>query len=311
MSRIYVSGETDPYFNVAAEYQLFMEAGPDTRLFLWRNRPSVIIGRNQNVFAECDTEFLRRHGISPVRRFSGGGAVYHDLGNVNYTFLSREEDADTGRYLKVIRDALLSVGVECSFSGRNDLLAGGRKFSGQAYYADHGNLLWHGTLMIDVDLGMLTGALKPSFLKLSSKGIDSVSSRVVNLSDIGGGITPEKAIGAVTGAFAAEYGTDTSVRQIDGGSMRPSILGKIRSDDWIYGQSPDFEVNFDRRLSFGNVGISADISGGRISRLKIYTDSLAAIDFTHFERESAGLPFDEKLLITRLEEFAEKCVEIK
>ncbi len=306
MSRIYLSQQTDPYFNVAAEYQLFKQTREDISLFLWRNRPSVIIGRNQNIFAECNTQFLKMRGISPVRRLSGGGAVFQDLGNLNYTFLSREEDADKEKYIKVIRGAMMSMGVECTFSGRNDLLAGGRKFSGQAYYADHGNLLYHGTLMINVDLDMMAGALHPSFIKLSSKGIESVKSRVVNLSDICEGITAQRAAAALINAFKVEYDTDLSVQPLNKANMQPAAFRKISSDEWIYGQAPDFDVKFERKLSFGNACIYADVSCGMITRLKVYTDSLVEIDFTQFEREAAGHLFDEDKLAVQLESYVAK-----
>ncbi|MCC9296744.1 lipoate--protein ligase [Clostridium sp. MT-14] len=305
MSRIYVSLETDPYYNVAAEYQLFSEAGPKTCLFLWRNRPAVVLGRNQNVFAECDTEFLKEHEIVPVRRLSGGGAVFHDLGNVNFTFISEEKYADVGRYLKIISNAILSMGVECTFSGRNDLLISGKKFSGHAQYADYGNFLYHGTLMVNVNLDMLTGALKPSFLKLNSKGINSVRSRVVNLSDLCEGVTPESTIDAVIQAFMLEYGMEMSIRQISSNNMKPSILEKIKRDDWIYGEAPDFNISFEEKLSFGNVTIFANVSDGRISRLKVYTDSLVPIDFTAFEKGLTKSFFDKKILTHRLEKFVD------
>lgn len=303
MNRIYISEESDPYFNVAAEYQLFTETGPETCLFLWQNRPAVILGRNQNVFAECDMAFLRGHGIPPVRRLSGGGTVFHDLGNVNFTFLAREEDANMDRYLKVVHDAVSSLGVECTFSGRNDLLAGGKKFSGHAHYTDDGHFLYHGTLMVSVDLDMLAGALKPSFIKLRSRGIDSVRSRVVNLSDLCADITPQKMKDAMAQAFLAEYATEPSAFPINKRTIRPSILEKIQKADWIYGEAPDFDVSFEKKLSFGNVCISADISNGRITRIKIHTDSLAVLDFTSYEKELLGSFFDEGTLISHLEQF--------
>lgn len=306
MNQIYVSLETNPYFNVAAEYQLFQENGPDTGLFLWQNRSSVILGRNQNVFAECDTNFLKEHEIFPVRRLSGGGAVFQDMGNVNFTFLSREDHADIDRYLKVLGNAVLSLGVECTFSGRNDMLAGGKKFSGHARFADCGHLLYHGTIMISVDIDLLTGALKPSFLKLNSKGIHSVRSRVVNLSQLNGDITPAGVEDAMIKAFAAEYGAEVPVRHISRENMKPSLYEKIKKDDWIYGEAPDFDLSFEKKLSFGNVSVSADISGGIVSRLKIYTDSLAAVDFTPFEKELTGSFFDEKVISDKLEQFVMK-----
>lgn len=303
MSQIYISLETDPYFNVAAEYQLFKETSGGTSLFLWRNKPAVIFGRNQNVFAECDVKFLKKHGILPVRRFSGGGAVFHDLGNVNFTFLSKEQDADINRYRKVIRDAVYSLGIACTFSGRNDLLIEGKKFSGHAYYADLGNFLYHGTIMVNVDFDLLSGALKPSFLKLHSNGIPSVRNRVVNLSQVNVGITLESVQEALMKAFAAEYGADEPLIYIDSHNMQPSVYGKIKKDDWIYGESPDFDIRFERKLSFGNVTVFADISGGKVYRTKIYTDSLAAIDFSPCEKTLTGLFFREDILVAAIENF--------
>ncbi|MBE6828591.1 MAG: lipoate--protein ligase, partial [Ruminococcaceae bacterium] len=201
------------------------------------------------------------------------------------------------------------LGIACTFSGRNDILIEGKKFSGCAYYADEGSFLYHGTVMVNVDLDMLSGALRPSPLKLHSKGIQSVRNRVVNLSQFGMGITPESIQDALIKAFAAEYGTDEPVLRIDRNSMQPSVYEKIKEDDWIYGESPEFDISFERKLSFGNVTVFADISGGKISRAKIYTDSLAAIDFSLCEKTLEGLLFREDTLAAAIESFVENTTE--
>ncbi len=306
MNRIYVSAETDPYFNIATEYQLFTEIRSGTSLFLWQNRPSVILGRNQNIFAECDLEFLRVQEILPVRRFSGGGAVFHDLGNVNFTFLAKEADADTDQYLKVLQKAVLSLGVECVFSGRNDLLADGKKFSGHAYYTDNGNFLYHGTLMVNVDLDVLSGGLKPSYTKLHSKGIDSVRSRVVNLSHLRPGITTEHVKDSLVRAFMAEYETTPPICEINRENTQPAILEKLKSHDWIYGESPDFDMSLEKRLSFGNVSVYVDTIGGRVARIRLHTDSLENIDFGPCEEALTGSLFNLEALVACIEQYVEK-----
>lgn len=304
MSRILISRETDPYYNVAAEHELFLQGREGTRLFLWQNRPAVVLGRSQNFSAECDMDFLKRKGILPVRRFSGGGAVFHDLGNLNFTFLDREEAAQPDRYLKVVRTAMGKLGLECEHSGRNDLMLGGKKFSGQAYYADEGCYLYHGTILVDVDLALLSGALRPSFLKLSSKGIASVRSRVTNLKEADSTITVERVKEALGRAFAEEFGLEGERASfLDRQSLRPGGAELLRRDEWLYGETPDFSVRIEKKLSFGNATLLAQVSDGKILHLKIHTDSLENLDFSACEREMEGEFFQEENIAEKLEKW--------
>ncbi|MEA4920547.1 MAG: lipoate--protein ligase [Clostridiaceae bacterium] len=307
MSRIFVSTETDPYFNIAAEYQLFLEAVDEPQLFLWQNNRAVIMGRNQSFSAECDMEFLQKHHIKLARRFSGGGSVFHDLGNVNFTFLSTEAAAEPDRYLKVIKNAIEFCGVQCDFSSRNDLVTDGKKFSGHAYYTDHGKYMYHGTIMISVDFELLSGALHPSYLKLHSKGIDSVKSRVINLSEINREITTEGIMRACITAFRQEYAAGGIVEYLGGRQMRPEALDMLRSESWIYGQSPDYEIEIEKKLSFGNVTINSDVTDGRITRIKIYTDGLAPISFAECEKELSGEIFHEAVIVQKIEKWYSTC----
>lgn len=306
MNRIYVSLETDPYFNVAAEYQLFLQSDEDTCLFLWQNRPAVIAGRNQNFFAECDMAYLERHQILPVRRLSGGGAVFQDMGNVNFTFLTKERRADTDQFLSVIKSAVASYGIVCTFSGRNDLLYEGKKFSGHAYYTDDGNYLYHGTIMVDVDMDMLSNALKPSLLKLRSKGITSVKSRVINLSQINGEITAAGIKDALMGTFSAICDTCAPVQYISKETMHLSLLDIITHDEWIYGEAPEYEINAEKKLPLGNVSIAADIVDGRVRHITIHTDSLSTFDFFDCEKKLIGVLFKEDTLFDRIAEYMDK-----
>ena len=177
-----ISDSTDPYHNLALEQLLFDHCEHDSViLYLWQNNNTIVIGKNQEPYNECRVdEFLRDNGRI-ARRRSGGGAVFHDLGNLNFTFLVPTADYDLDKQLKVIELACEKLGVKVERSGRNDILADGRKFSGNAFYKNGPRAYHHGTLMVDVDREKMGRYLNPSKAKLSSKGVDSVRSRVVNL----------------------------------------------------------------------------------------------------------------------------------
>ena len=178
--------------NLAYEYCLMNELAlrrPGEKiLYLWQNKDTVVIGRNQNPYKECNMSFLKENGIELARRMTGGGAVYHDLGNVNYSFLCRKEAYDREMIFTSVVEALDSLGVRCQVSGRNDILAEGLKISGNAFYQNRDVVLHHGTIMVHVDIGRMKACLTPSKAKLYSKGIRSVEGRVGNLADIRGGL---------------------------------------------------------------------------------------------------------------------------
>lgn len=291
MNKIIISKEFDPYFNIAAENQLLLSADEDIHLFLWQNDASVIIGRNQNLYAECDLLYMKKHNIKAVRRFSGGGAVYHDRGNLNFTFITKEKTASQVECLKRVQSALARLGMECEFSGRNDLLYKQQKFSGHAYYTDGSNYMYHGTILVNVDTGQLAKVLTPSKLKLKSKGIASVKSRVVNLSTIDSEITVER----VKQAFIDTFPYD-SMEYIDRTNFKAPLEQMLSSYDWLYAQSPDFEIEFERRYPFGNVSVYITSSDGLIQNAKINTDSLLLIDFKPCESELIGKCFSEQVV---------------
>ena len=188
--RVCESEGLDPYRNLAIEQHLLETVlGGCCLLYLWQNERTVVIGRNQNAWAECRTTALFEEGGRLARRLSGGGAVYHDLGNLNFTFLLCEEDYDLTRQLSVIRRACSLCGIETEISGRNDLLASGRKFSGNAFCHHEGRAYHHGTLLIDVDADAMGRYLSPSKAKLEAKGVESVRSRVVNLRELNPALT--------------------------------------------------------------------------------------------------------------------------
>ncbi len=221
---------TDPYHNLALEQYMTEHVAPgECILYLWQNARTVVIGRNQNAWKECDTEALRADGGKLARRLSGGGAVFHDMGNLNFTFIMPTEDFDVERQLSVIIRACERFGIKAQMTGRNDLtvcgcstcagmedksLRGlternvgseGAKFSGNAFYHHHGKSYHHGTILVDADMALMSRYLRPHPEKLRAKGVDSVRSRVVNLCDICPGLTVEAMRGAMKAAFLDVY----------------------------------------------------------------------------------------------------------
>ena len=202
----YLGTGTEPYENLAVE-RFLMEAVEEGELilYLWQNRRTVVIGRNQNPWRECRLTELQRDGGSLARRLSGGGAVYHDLGNLNFTFCVQGMDYDLRRQQSVILEACHLLGIGAELSGRNDLLAEGRKFSGNSFYNHNGYAFHNGTLLVDADLECIGKYLSPSRMKLEGKGVDSVRSRVVNLAELHPGLTVEHMCRAMTKALESIY----------------------------------------------------------------------------------------------------------
>ena len=210
----------DPYENLALEEALLHRVGEgELILYLWQNERTVVIGRNQNPWKECRTALLAEEGGRLARRLSGGGAVFHDLGNLNFTFLMSAEDWDLPRQLTVIERACRSLGIPAERSGRNDLLADGRKFSGNAFYQHNGKAYHHGTLMVDVDMEMVQRYLSPSKAKLAAKGVDSVRSRVVNLREFVPDLTVEQLADALIAAIAEVYPVAPAISRPDEASV--------------------------------------------------------------------------------------------
>ena len=229
---------TDPAFNLALEECLlqWLPADHPGLFLLWQNAPSVIVGRHQVTLDEIDSDFVRRRGLPVVRRMTGGGAVYHDLGNLNFSFMENahgRKTVDFARYLRPVCEALAELGVRASLSGRNDLEAGGRKISGSAQSLRQGRILHHGTLLVSLDFGELVQALHVDPDKIRSKGIASVRSRVANISEFW---TPGSSMEGLRAALLR--------RCADGaGQLEPEVLRaaeelaerKYRSWDWNYG----------------------------------------------------------------------------
>ena len=205
----YITGCTEPYRNLAVErYLLEHTPAGSVTLYLWQNKNTVVIGRNQNPWAECNMAQLRRDGVHLVRRLSGGGAVYHDSGNLNFTFLTDARTYNLARQLEVILTALKSLGINAEKSGRNDILVDGRKVSGNAFYTSGAKKYHHGTLLIDVKTDKMAKYLTVSPLKLQAKGVSSVKSRVLNLKSVCPFLTVPVLQNALVRSFAEIYGSE-------------------------------------------------------------------------------------------------------
>ncbi len=267
----------DPYANLAVEEYLLSHCRKnECILYLWQNQRTVVIGKNQNAWAECRTEELEKDNGHLARRLSGGGAVYHDLGNLNFTFVTDKEHFDVPRQLEVIQGALQSLGIPAEKSGRNDLVLHGRKFSGNAFYRQEGFCYHHGTIMVDVQVEEMLKYLTVSKEKLSSNGVASVKARVANLIDDAPELTIGKLKHALKGAFEKAYGrrsdticTDT----FDRNDIRRAYE-RLRSWEWLYGRKLDFQYELSHRFGWGQLTIDFQVQEGRIKDLAAYTDAL-------------------------------------
>jgi len=295
--RLLLSNSTDPWFNLAVEDCIFRQLAHQRILFLWRNAQTVVIGLGQNPWKECNTGRMQQDGIRLARRSSGGGAVFHDLGNTCFTFMAGKPEYDKSVSTAIILNALNSLGIQVSASGRNDLVAitadGERKISGSAYRETADKGFHHGTLLLNADLSRLADYLNPDPKKLQAKGIASVRSRVANLSELMPNIDHQQLCHAVTQAFFDWYG-ETTEPEVISADVFPNLPGfseqfaKQSSWEWNFGKAPAFSHLLNERFSWGGVDIHFDVSQGKISRAQIYTDSLQPDVFSYLAQQLVG-----------------------
>ncbi len=285
--RIIHSTSYNPWVNLSIEEVLLTNVKPDEAiLYLWQNDNTVVIGRNQNPWKECDCEALTADGGKLARRLSGGGAVFHDLGNLNFTFIMNKKHYDVRKQQMVIIDALKKYGIEAVFSGRNDMLIDGRKFSGHAYYSNGTNAYHHGTILVHTDFEKLSGYLNPSAEKIQSKSVASVKSRVINIAEVYPGMTTDMIKQSMSESFTAYYGAATSSNFESTPDAIIELYEKYSSWEWCYGKSPAFDVSQRKRFDWGEVEINLSLQKSLIKEVKIYTD---AMDVEMFDRLSTGL----------------------
>ena len=300
---LYESRSNDPYYNLAVEQYLLESVEDRCILYLWQNENTVVIGRNQNPWKECRTTLLEQEGGHLARRLSGGGAVFHDLGNLNFTFLMPQADYDLDRQLTVIRQAVRSFSIPAEKSGRNDILADGRKFSGNAFYKNGRRAYHHGTLLVDADMSKMSRYLNPSKAKLQSKGVDSVRSRVVNLKELCPAITVDTLKTALTPAFAQVYGLPVQrITDAELDTQRIEALVELnRSWDWNFGHKMPFTLEREGRFPWGGVQVQLHINEGCIRQVKIYSDAMDWDWVPDVEERLMGCRLERSALRERLE----------
>jgi lipoate-protein ligase A len=274
------SHDTNPHHNLALEQLVFEKLGGENDCFmLWQNNNSIIIGRHQNTLEEIDSDFVKENNITVARRLSGGGAVYHDMGNLNFTFITaadKQKGLDFSAFCEPIRKALSYFGVPVELSGRNDMTVEGKKFSGNAQYLKDGKVMHHGTILYDSDLQVLSHALKPSSDKIESRGIKSVKSRVTNIRPY---MKTDMPVSGFWAALKNYFFEAFDMREFTLAGEHIAEVEKLRESiysqwSWNYGNSPPYSVHKTRRIEgCGKIEILLDVEKeGIIRNVAFYGD---------------------------------------
>ena len=275
MNQLYVSTSNDGWRNLAVdEYFLDHIKPDDAMLYFYINANAVIIGRSQNPWAECNLQKMDADRVQLVRRITGGGAVYHDCGNLNFSFIMGENRYDLSKQMNLILNAVRAMGIPCEFSGRNDLLADGRKFSGNAFCTRGAVRQHHGTLLLNADLSKLQNYLNVDPRKLQSKGTKSVRSRVCNLSQFVPEIDCATMLEKLKNAYREIYGDyqELQTADLDEVAIAP-YYQKQTSEAWRLGQTPRFDIEIENRFAWGNVQLLLSLRHCVIDELKVYSDA--------------------------------------
>jgi lipoate---protein ligase len=302
-------GITDPRINLAIEeYALKNLDIDETYLLFYINGPSIIIGKNQNTIEEINTEYVEKNGIHVVRRLSGGGAVYHDLGNLNFSFITKDDGESFHNFRKFtepVVNALRKLGVNAELSGRNDLLAEGRKISGNAQFSTRGRMFSHGTLLFDSEIESVVSALNVKKDKIESKGIKSIRSRVANISEF---LSEKVTIEEFRTLLLRNIfeGMDEIPEYVlteqDWEKIREISKERYQNWDWNYGKSPKFNLQHAHRFPVGQIDVRFVVNKGFIENCKIYGDFFGVGDVTEIEDKLTGLKYERSLLAAALDD---------
>jgi len=293
-------GITDPHINLAIEeYALKNLDINETYLLFYINEPSIIIGKNQNTIEEINTEYVESNGIHVVRRLSGGGAVYHDLGNLNFSFITKDDGNSFHNFRKFTEPvvaALKKLGVNAQLSGRNDLEVEGRKVSGNAQFSTKGRMFSHGTLMLNSEIENVVSALKVKKDKIESKGIKSVRSRVANISEF---LTEKLEISEfrsllLKNIFEGQEDIPEYVLTVDDWD-KINQLSKERYQnwEWNYGKSPKFNLQHSHRFPVGSIDVRLEVNRGIVDNCKIYGDFFGVGEVNEIEEKLKGIRYEK------------------
>ncbi|CAM3777964.1 lipoate--protein ligase [Mesobacillus thioparans] len=302
-------GITDPRINLAIEeYALKNLDINETYLLFYINEPSIIIGKNQNTIEEINTEYVEKNGIHVVRRLSGGGAVYHDLGNLNFSFITKDDGESFHNFRKFtepVVNALRKLGVNAELSGRNDLLAEGRKISGNAQFSTRGRMFSHGTLLFDSEIESVVSALNVKKEKIESKGIKSIRSRVANISEF---LTEKVTIQEFRSLLlknifeGMEEIPEYVLTEQDWEKIHELSKERYQNWDWNYGKSPKFNLQHSHRFPVGQIDVRFEVDKGMIENCKIYGDFFGVGDVTEIEDKLTGLRYERSALAAALDD---------
>ena len=294
--------ETDPQINLAFEEYVFNQMDQDQSYFLlWQNDNAVIVGKHQNTIEEINQEYIRENDIKVVRRLSGGGAVYHDLGNLNFTFIVNDrgrEQFDFQTFTRPLVEALKTLGVNAEFNSRNDIAIDGKKFSGNSQYAKRGRILHHGTILFNSNLATIQSALKVKKDKIESKGIKSVKSRVTNITDyLDETYTMEDFKAALLKAMFA----NDNLEKITLSNEEIQAIEQLKTEkyatwDWNYGKSPQYNLRKERKCDFGLITVLLQVEKGEIKDLHFYGDYFGNGDIQELEALFVGVKPSEAAL---------------
>lgn len=301
------SPSTDPYFNLALEQYVFDHLGQEQPCFmLWQNDNTIVVGKHQNTIGEINPAFVKEHGIRVARRLSGGGAVYHDMGNINFTFVAKH-DGDSFNFstfcIPVI-NALESMGVPAEVSGRNDMTIHGQKFSGNSQYVKHGHIMHHGTIMYDSDLSVVAKALNVPKDKIESKGLQSVRSRITNVKPhVQGDFTTQQFFNRLKDFMFKQYPLQTYTLSEEDIKAVQTLQQTVYSQwAWNYGASPAYKMHKERRVEgCGKLEIYMDVQDGILKDLAFYGDYFGDGDTTELVRRLVGSTMEESEIRRRIE----------
>lgn len=288
----------------------YLDVNEHTYLLFYINEPSIIVGKNQNTIEEINTKYVEENGVIVTRRLSGGGAVYDDLGNMSFGFVTKDDGNsfhNFEKFTKPVTDALNKLGVKAKLSGRNDILVEGRKISGNAQFATKGRMFSHGTLLFDTNLENVAAALNVKKDKIESKGIKSVRSRVANISEF---LPHKMSIYEFKEILLKSiFNTDT-IKNIPQYHLTENDWKKIhqiaderyKNWDWVYGKSPKFNIQHSHRFPIGQIDIRLDIAKGKIENCKIYGDFFGVSDISDIENRLIGIRYEKSEIEKALED---------
>ncbi len=288
-------------YNIATEEYILQNLAEDVFL-LYRNAPSIIVGRHQNTLAEINPDYVKEHGIPVVRRLTGGGTVFHDLGNLNYSFIVKrgpQEDRSFAKYTAPVLSALQELGVDARLEGRNDLTIGGLKFSGNARANYSEKVQQHGTILFSAKIADLSQALRANPLKFADKAVKSVAARVTNITDhLKQPLDLDEFIALIQRQVRLLYPEtrDYVFTETEEAAIRKLTRAKYESWEWNFGSSPSYSQVKAVRCAAGTLEFHAEVHRGLITGLRVFGDYFGDRDSKEFELALTGLPHREELI---------------